>query len=303
MKKMAIIALVGLVSLLVITSGCVQNQDQNQGENKITVQDDLGNNVTVTGEVERIVSAAPSNTEILFALGQGPEIVGVTEYCDYPSEAKYKEKIGGFQNPSVEKIISMDPDVVFASTTTGEQTVEKLRNNDIPVYVSSPGSISGVIENINEIGKIVGAEDYAQNLTDDMEERIEQITNKVSDQEEKDVFYLMSTYGGTWTAGENTFINQLITKAGGNNIASELKGYKKISLSTVIQKDPDLIITTEHCYTNLGELKNKTGWKELTAVQEGKLYTLEEDQLVRPGPRIIDGLAEVAKTIHPAAFE
>ncbi len=302
MKKKTIISLSIIFSLLIISIGCVQNPGE-QNKNQLTIKDDKDRNVSIPKNVDKVISLAPSNTETLFALGEGPKVVGVTEYADYPSEVKYKEMVGGFQNPSIEKIISLNPDVVFASTRTGEQTVEILEKNNISVYVTNPDSLSDIYENIEEIGKIMGKEKYAERLTSEMKERTENITKKVSDLEEKDVFYLMSTYGGTWTAGKNTFINKLIMKAGGNNIADDLKGYKKISKSTVIEEDPDLIITTKHCYTSLDELKNKTGWKELTAIQEDKFYTLTENKLVRPGPRIIDGLEEVAQVIHPDAFQ
>lgn len=304
MKKKSLIALIGLISILVVTAGCIQGTEK-EDQKQFTVKDDLDRNVTVSKEVDRIVSLAPSNTEVLFALGAGPKVVGVTTYADYPSQVKYKETVGGFANPSVEKIISLNPDIVFASTRTGQQVVQTLEDNGIPVYVSNPNSVDDILENIREIGKIVGAKDYASQLTERMNERMKNITDKVDDLEDKEVFYLVSAYGGNiWTAGDKTFINKLLKKSGGENVfADEVDGYKKVSLSTIVKQDPEIILTTQHSGLNPDKLGNKTGWEEVEAVQEDQVYVLPEDKVVRPGPRIIDGFEKIAEALHPDAFK
>jgi len=271
----------------------------------ITIKDDVGRKLTITKEPQRIISTAPSVTEILFALGLNEKIVGVTTLCNYPEEAKKKEKIGTFQSPNIEKILSLKPDLIIATGGVQRQVVEKLEQFGIPVFVSYPTTLDGVIKGIYTIGRITGAEGNAKKLVFDLKFRIAKVTSKVNKAKTKPKVFFELWHEPLMSAGPGSFIDDLIKKAGGINIASSAKSaYPIFSLEQLIKEDPDIIIGAE---SSMGadplEASKRPGWETLKAVKNQKVYTINDDIVFRAGPRLVLALETIAKYLHPDLFK
>jgi iron complex transport system substrate-binding protein len=296
MKKYWVIGMVLL--LLTVTVAC-QSSDRGIGE----VTDIMGRKVTISKTPEKIVSLAPSATEILFALGLGDRVVGVDAYSDYPPEAQDIERIGDFDGPNIEKILDLKPDLVIAGNKLQEKTIQQLEDLKVPTVAVEASIFDNIYGSIQLVGKITGAEDKVQELVDSMTKRVEDIKEKVKDAEKPTVYYVMS-YGdmGNWTSGPGSFINDLMEMAGGDCITKDGGApWMDYSLETLIERDPDILIVSSDMGTeaNLEWLKNANGYKDLTAVKEGRVYVVESGLVTRPGPRIVDGLETIAKILHP----
>jgi iron complex transport system substrate-binding protein len=269
------------------------------------ITDDFGSGVTMAKQPERIVSMAPSNTEILFALGLGGKIVGVTEYCNYPAQAKGKEKIGGPATVSIERVVALRPDLVLADNLNGKETVERLESLNLTVIVLNSKNMDETLKNIRFVGEITGEEENASALVANMEMRIEAIKNKTMTVEKTRVTHIV-WHEPLWVAGNGTFEHEIIEKAGGGNIFSDTEGWKAVSLETLIERDPEVItVTTGH-----GAARNETyayiisdeRLKDVDAVKNGRVYLIDADIICRAGPRIVDALEIMAKDIHPELF-
>ncbi len=295
------IFLVCIVSM-VLVSGCITEtirttESEFSSKYPITVTDDFGRNVTITKEPERIVSTAPSNTEILFALGLENKTVGVTEYCNYPTGALKKEKIGGFSTVNIEKIISLKPDLVVASGKTGNENIGMLENFGVSVVVLDPTNIEGILKDIELVGEITGTNENASKLVADMEERI----NAIKPPGEKLRVVYVVWHDPLMGAGKETFADDLIKKAGGINIAN-FTGYKVISLESVISENPDIIITSvghgDAKNMTYGFILNEPGLRIVNAVKNGKIYGIDADLTGRGAPRIVDALEQFSEWIQ-----
>lgn len=274
----------------------------------VTVQDDLGRPVTVEKPPARIVSLAPSNTEILFALGLGSKVVGVTTYCDYPKAVKKKPKIGGFADPSLEKILAQEPDLVLA-TEKHQSIVQALEKEGIDVLVLAPRKVAAVLEDIKLVGRATGTTKAAATLVTKLQQRIEAVTAKVQQipvSRRPKVFYEL-WYEPLITAGPGTFIDDLIRLAGGVNVAADAgKEYPEYSLETLLEKDPDVLITSYGHGPGMPTkeaIKRRKGWEALKCVRHNRIYTVDADLVNRPGPRIVDALEAFARAIHPELFK
>ncbi|MBC7320204.1 cobalamin-binding protein [bacterium] len=271
----------------------------------ITVKDDVGRRVTVPKEPKRIISTAPAVTEILFALGLDEKIVGVTTLCNYPEEAKAKEKIGTFQSPNIEKILSLKPDLIVATGGVQRQVVEKLEQLGIPIFVSYPGTLEGVIKSIYTIGRICGAEENARKLAFNLKFRIAKVTSKVAKAKSKPKVFFELWHEPLMSAGPGSFIDDLIKKAGGINIAGSAKSaYPIFSLEQLIKEDPDVIIGAESSMGgNPLEISKRPGWDTLKAVKNQRVFTINDDIVFRSGPRLVLALEIIAKYLHPELFK
>lgn len=288
------------------TSKPVLNEN-NKTNFPLTITDCLERNVKIEKEPQRIISLAPSNTEILFALGAADKVVGVTKFCDYPPEAKNKDIIGGFSDPNIEKIVSLNPDLVFA-TTMHEKAVRDLEKVNIPSIVLHANTIEGVMENINLAGKATGQEKEASLVVASMKERVQKVTEKIKDIPEKDkpkVYYEVFSEP-IMTAGPKTLIHNLITMAGGVNIGAEAEtDYPQYSIEILLKKNPDVMIAPDLHGSNTATLENvkqRPGWSDIAAVKNNRVYIIEDDLITVPGPRIVDGLEAVAKSLYPDRF-
>ena len=273
-----------------------------------TFTDDLGREVRIEKAPERIVSHVPGITEILFALGLGEKVVGVSNYCDYPEAAKAKPKIGGFFNPSIENIVAFDPDLVLTNGSV-EYVMTQLDSLGITYIVLDPKDIDGILKNIELMGKVTGTGRQAREVIKDMEDRILQVSTKVKDAPKVRVFYTFATtdLNNPWTAGPGSVVDSLINMAGGENISARaLAPWVQFSIEEVVATDPEVIIVDAamgSAVTPIAGLKQHPVWRKLTAIKQGRIYPIDGDLVNRFGPRIVQGLEEMAKIIHPELFE
>jgi len=295
MKRLALIL---VVLALMLAPACTSESATGPG----TITDDLGRIVYIEETPQRIVSLAPSITETLFALDLGDKVVGVTEHCDYPPEALAKPKVGGYFTTSLELIIAQNPDIVFSD---GHDPVNARLEGLVPVVVLQPQDITGIYHDIALVGKIMGKK-KAEELTAEMKAKIASIESKTASVSEKPtVFYEIdgSDPSKPWTVGPGSFIDTLITLAGGENMVTVSQAYLQISLEEVVDADPDIIILGDYPWVSPEDVMNRSGaWQELTAVKNGAVYPINVDLVSRPSPRIADGLEELAKIIHPELF-
>jgi len=273
------------------------------------IVDGLGRSVTIEKIPQRIVSLSPSNTEILFALGLGDKVVGVTEYCNYPQAAKSKPKIGGFSSIDIEKVVSLEPDLVLATHIHSKTVIPTLEKLGLTVVALTPTSLPEVLDSITLVGKITGQNKQASEMVSDLKIRIEAIADKIktlSPDTMPRVFYI-TWHDPLMTAGTGTLADDVIHNAGGQNIASDISGDKTIDLETVIYRDPQIIIASIGMGT--GEdltwqyVQTEPRLKNTQALLNNRVYKLDGDLIHRPGPRIVEALEQIAYFIHPELFE
>jgi iron complex transport system substrate-binding protein len=272
--------------------------------------DDLGREVTISALPQRIVSLVPSNTEILFAVGAGKQVVGVTEYCDYPPEAQTREKIGGFsaKTISVEKIVALEPDLVFSAGEIQQSVIEALEQAEIPVFALDSEGLEGVYNDIQTVGRLTGHEGEAAKVVAEMQARVAAVTEKsqrIPEDKRPAVFYEV-WHEPLMTAGPTTFIGELIELAGGKNIFADVsEEYPQVSAETVVQRDPDVILGPDSHGEELTveKIKARPGWEDISAVQKGRIYLVNGDIVSRSGPRLADALEIIARTLHPDLFQ
>lgn len=267
----------------------------------MTIVDTLGRNITISKKPGKIISLAPSNTEILFELGVGERIVGVTDYDDYPETVKSIDKVSGFKGANIELIAVKKPDVIFASTNTSKDEVEKIETLGIPVVVSEAKSFSQIYDSIKLIGQIIDKNNESASIISRMKEKISQISDKTKDLNKIKVYYSVEFGPNNWTAGKGTFIDEIITIAGGTNIASDVTGWVQYSLEKIVRDNPDIILASSHA-GDINTLNTLPGFKDTNAVKNGKIAVIDDNIIVRPGPRIIQGLEATAKALHPEVF-
>jgi iron complex transport system substrate-binding protein len=298
-RRLGIIAI--LLSILVaVFTGC--QPEFSPG----TYTDDMGREVSIDKVPQRIVSHVPSITETLFVLGLGDRVVGVSDYCDYPEEAKLKPSIGNYFNPSLEPIVALEPDLVL--TDGHSESIKGLEPLGITFFIIDPKDIDGILEDIELLGRITGVQKKAGSLVSEMSSRFAQIASQVEGAPRVRVFYIIDAtdLNNPWTAGPGSFVDALITMAGGENIAAEAQGaWVQFSIEQLVSSDPDVIILpSKHgtAFTPPEVLREHPIWREITAVKQGRIFTIDDDLVSRYGPRIVQGLEEIAKIIHPELF-
>ncbi|PTX51484.1 iron complex transport system substrate-binding protein [Melghirimyces profundicolus] len=299
------------LSMLFTVSGCTSvpgaNQEADRGQEKqsagfpVTLKDDTGKQVKVKKKPERIVSLIPSMTETVYAVGAGDRVVGVTTHDNYPEEVKKVEKVGDMKiNP--EKVVSLKPDLVLASTgLNGEETIEKLRKLGLTVIAYEPKDLKGVYKQIEAVGKATGNEKRASEWIKKMEqekETAEKIASQVPEKKRAKVWVEVSP--DLFTAGNHTFMNELIILAGGENVANGQEGWVQVSEEKVVKWNPDVILYTHS--EKKEKIASRDGWKNIRAVKEDRIEHLNTDIVSRPGPRITKGLLHITKAIYPKEY-
>jgi iron complex transport system substrate-binding protein len=271
--------------------------------------DQVGRVVHFNAVPQKIVSLAPSNTEILFALGLGAKVVGVTDYCDYPPEAKEKAHIGGYWTPDVETIVSLAPDLVVAQALHQSEVIPKLEGYGLNVIVLEPVTVAEVLDAINLVGHITGNTKEAASLVKSLQSRIDKVTDKtkgLSESEKPGVLYI------TWheplmSVGYGNIGDDLIVKAGGANIFHALEGGPTVSLEEVLQANPDVIIAGIGMGTGedlpLQFINEESRLAGTNARLNDHVYSISIDLSGRAGPRIVDALEQFARFIHPELFK
>ena len=289
--------LVALLSIALVLTACSPTE-QTPIE---YVFDDLGRLVAINGTPQRIVSLAPSNTEILFALGLGDKVVGVTDWCDYPPEALDKEKVGSYDIPNIEKIVTLTPDLILAAHGTSIDVINTLEGLGLTVFGIKTIDLDDLLNDIRRVGEITDKELEAQALTYEMESRIQAVTDQTEELEQRPRVFYIIWHDPLWTAGAGTFIHELIEKGGGVNICQNITGYTTISIEEAVARNPEIIISSVLSYD---WAINATGPLASTnASQTDRIFTCDDNLVQRPGPRLVEGLEWIAHFIHPAIFE
>jgi iron complex transport system substrate-binding protein len=268
----------------------------------MTFRDALGREVLLRREPHRIVTLAPSITEILYFLGLGDRVVGVTQFSYYPPEAKLKPKVGSYIDLNVEKIISLAPDLVIG-TADGNQPgiVDLLEQAGIKVFIVNPRDIHQTIDTIAMIGRLCGVSERADVLSAQLSQRINRILDKTSSKR-KPLVFLQINIRPIMTINKDTFLNDLIQLAGGRNMTEdEPITYPRISLEEVIRKKPEVIIISSMERGGRFEKARQDWfkWTSIPAVKHGRVHLIDSDLIDRPSPRIVEGLEAMAKFIHP----
>jgi iron complex transport system substrate-binding protein len=268
----------------------------------ITFTDDAGKPVTLKAPATRVVSLAPANTEIAFAIGAGDKLVAGTSYDDYPAAAKALPKIGDFANPSVEKIVSMRPDLVLAAGGIQAGLRSKLENLGVQVYVVDPTTLEQTMVDLQNLGDLMGTSAQAGALVQKMKTEITAVTDKVASLPKPTVFFEVYPKP-LMTTGTGTFIDDLITLAGGINIAASAgSGYLNFSSEVLFKDNPDVYIAPIGSQADPGQIAQRPGYNQLKAVRDKRVFTIADDLVVRPGPRLVQGLRALARMFHPGAF-
>lgn len=269
----------------------------------VTITDDLGKKITIKAEPKQIVSLAPANTEMVFALGAGKKLVGVTTYCDYPEAAKKIEKIGDFASPNVERIAALQPELALAAGGIQEGIVERLEKLGAQVLVVDPKNFSQLSSDLQKLGQILNTEEKAKAIIGDIQSQKKMVEEKTRDLPKVKVFFEIYSQP-LMTAGSETFIDEMITLAGGKNIGSSAgKGFPQFSEEQLVSENPDVYLAVKMSMGDPADLAKRPGYADLKAVQEGRVHVVDDNLVTRPGPRLAQGLLEVAKAIHPEAFK
>jgi iron complex transport system substrate-binding protein len=272
--------------------------------------DGLDRTVVLPGRLERIVSLAPSNTEILFAAGAGAQVVGRDEFSDYPAEAKDLPSVGGSMGKyDLEKIASLEPDLVLAAGLNPPELVKAISDLGVTVYyLPNPTDLQGLYDNLRVVGDMTGHGPQAAGLVDELKERVSAVESRLEGAEARPVvFYELdgSDPSRPYTAGPGTFIDLLISLAGGQNAAGKLStSWGQLSLEEILVANPDLILLGDAAYGVTPEsVAQRAGWESLKAVQEDRVVPFDDNLASRPTHRLIDGLETLARLVHPELFE
>ncbi len=277
------------------TEGDETGDAQSEDVFPVTVEDFWGNQVTIEKKPEKIVSLSPANTEILFALGLGDNVIGVTEYCTYPEEATQKEKVSDFDGVNVELIVSKEPDLVITGGYLHEDATQRFKELDITVISTECLGYDDIFKAIELIGQATGATGNATELIDSIKQQVGEIVAKVDNQEKPKVYFNVEM-SSMYTCGSNTFINTLIEMAGGQNIVEE-ENWLQYSVEKLIEQDPDIILNGDYL-TSSDDILNKPEFADITAVKNGKVFDLNPDLVTRSSPRVAQALEDIYNAIN-----
>ncbi|MGA2489281.1 MAG: cobalamin-binding protein [Anaerolineales bacterium] len=272
--------------------------------------DGLSRSVKLQGTPRRIVSLAPSNTEILFAVGAGKQVVGRDSFSDYPTEAKSIKDIGGSMGKyDTEAIVALHPDLVLAGEINTPELVNSLQQLGLTVYyLPNPTMLEAMYANLETVGQLTGHQSEAVALVNSLKLRVAAVDAKIKPlNSSPTVYYELDATDPTkpYTAGPGTFVDLLISRAGGINIGKSLASpWPQISLEKLLVSNPAVIILGDSAYgTTADSVKQRSGWGGLAAVQTERIYPFDDNLVSRPGPRLVEGLETLAKLLHPDVFK
>jgi len=291
-----------VVVCLALLSACTPGRTANNGPSR-EIKDDAGRLVSIPTKVDRIVSLAPNLTEIVFAVGAGNRLVGRTSYCDYPPEAKAIAEVGDTIHPNIEPIIALKPQVVLVSTASQlEAFTQQLQGQNIAVFVTDPHDLEGVFRSIEQIGEIVGEKDRANQLVQKLRERTNAVEQAAKQKPPVRVFYQASGEP-LYTAGRDSFVTDLMRRAGAVSVTADVPGaWPKYSNESALAARPEAIILPTGGSMGAANANVADALRQSPAVLNGRVYKINDDHLARPGPRLVDGLEEMARALHPDAF-
>jgi iron complex transport system substrate-binding protein len=263
------------------------------------ITDDAGRKVTIERSPTRIVSIAPSNTEMLFALGLDERIVGVDSYSNYPPEAAQKPQVGSYLEPDLERIVAAEPDLILATEAHVGTVLPELDALGLPTVVIEPADLDEVFSSMLLVGTITDMSPRAQHVVCELQARVDAVTQAVAGAPRPRVFFELSP--DLYTAGPGSYIDDLLSRAGGDNVAAgagEL--WPQLSAEAVVSADPEVILLADHeAGITAEQVATRPGWQQVSAVQQGRIVSLDADLVARPGPRVVDGLEAIAAALHP----
>ncbi len=300
---LAVLIIAAISSLYVASSSQTKSRDSYP----ITIVDDLGRNVTLSEVPQRIVSLVPSNTEIVFAVGAGDRVVGVTRYDIFPPDLVQRVKagsiliVGGGYDPDIEKIVALKPDIILVAATAevSSQSYNKLQGLGLTLVALNANSIDGVLKDIMLVGKIVGNNAPAQQIVTAMKGKVDSVVS-LSSNAAKVKVYIENWPNPIFSVGTGSLQNDMVEKCGGTNVFSDLKGSKQVSAEAVIARNPDVIIMF-HNQTSTDELKSRPGWENINAIKNNKVFQMTGYEAA-PNPRVADSLQKMCNLIHPELF-
>jgi iron complex transport system substrate-binding protein len=270
------------------------------------VTDEAGRKVSVPQPVRRIVSLAPNLTETVYALGAQERLVGDTDACDYPPEAQAKAKVGSGMNPNLEQLVALKPDLVLVTTAFNRrETVAALERIGIATYATDPKTTESILGSLERLGDVLGVRERGEELAAKLRERLADLSQRLAEQQPKRVLFVV------WadpliSVGRNTFLTDAIRLAGGHSVVDSTQDWPHFSLEEVIHLQPDfLIFATGHvgdAESEVESLAKLPGWRSLDAIRLHRIAVVS-DAIIRPGPRVIDAIIELARQLHPEAFE
>ena len=308
-NKIHWLAAVCLVSAILLCPGiaCTPSAEE-AASSPIEITDQLGRVVRLDTFPERIISLAPGNTEILFALGLDNRLVAVTDYCNYPPEAEAKPSIGGYSTPNLEEIIALSPDLILATSIHEKRIIPQLEEKGLPVLALNPRTFDEVLAAITLAGEVTGKEAEAAALVAEMRGRIKAVTDRTDglSREQRPRVFFVTWHDPLMTPGSETRHDELIRLAGGINIGQELTGYSEISLEAVINANPEVIIAGVGMGTGKDQtfqfVYTESRLGDADALRNNRVYAIDVDLAGRPGPRVVDALEQFAEFIHPELF-
>ncbi len=265
------------------------------------VVDQLGREVHVPIRIERVISLAPNLTEMVYALGAQSRLVGVTNLCDYPPSVREKARVGDVLNPSLETIIELKPDVVLGSTAGNRrETVEALERAGVPLYGVDADTVEGILASIRNVAVLLDVPERGEALTAHLEQRLAALSSRLETAPRPRILFVL------WlepllTVGGETFLNDVLAHAGAESIATDLRqDWPRLNLETVIERDPDFLVLPRamSLEARFADLSSEPPWSELRPVREKRVLWVDESVL-RPGPRIVDAIEELARALHP----
>jgi iron complex transport system substrate-binding protein len=301
-------AIVAAIFTLLTTTLSAQDAPATSAASATTreVVDEMGRKVRVPVNANRIISLAPSMTETLYALGLQDRLVGDTDYCDYPADAQKKPKVGGAINPNLEVIAALHPDLVLVTKALNRlETVRALDTLGIPSYATDPHSVNEIISSTEKLADVLGAPEAGKTLGDELHQRLQAIQEKIGKEAPKSVFFVV------WmepliSIGRDTFVAEALSKAGASSIVDSKQDWPQINLEEVVRLQPEyLIFAPSHSQEEVFDfagLTSRPGWRILDAVRNHH-FAIVSDAVIRPAPRIVSAIEELARQLHPSAFE
>lgn len=279
----------------------------------ITLTDGLNRTVTLNGPAQHIISLAPSSTEILYAIGAGPQVIARDKNSDYPEAAKALTDIGGsdaYNKVNTEQLLALKPDLVLAANITPQEQIKALEDVGLTVFeLPNPTDLNGMYENLRITAKLTGHTAETETLITSLQGRVKTVADKLATNQEKpSVFYEIdgTDIKAPWTPGPGSFIDTMITLAGGRNVGAGLKDqWAQISLEELVKQDPDFIVLGDAVWGNITSdgVKQRAGWAGMKAVKNSAIFPFDDNLFSRPGPRLVDGLETLAKLLHPELFK
>jgi iron complex transport system substrate-binding protein len=297
------------LSILILFGACSRSaphggtQASGAAASSISYTDGIGRSVNLPRHPMRIVSLAPSVTEVVYMLGADDRLMGVTTECDWPEAAKRKPKIGSLLNPNYENILAARPDLIIASTAGNDRAaVYRLAELGLPVFVTAPRSVEGIMETTRQIGRITDRAPEGERLVAEMKARLQEIKRRLAGLPPVRAFFI-TWFDPLLAPGSRTFENDALRLANVVSISADSREYyPRYSLEQVLTRNPDVILTVFHSGQPLPELKKIAGWRALDAVKGGRVYVLDE-VFQHPSPRFVDGVEELARKLHPERFQ